>query len=154
MFGVFQWMGKCCWLGRVQELSFAAGHRVLQSFTFPISRDVLCACRRIVARPCCCTAGLQSAQASALIIQPCTQQHHHPVSVWVAGSECWWQQPRQRRGKALAGSIIAKADVSEPIPSLDCSSCHLPHERFVLECGSFHREVILANEISVQERER
>ena len=37
--------------------------------------------------------------------------------------------------------------VSERVPGLDCSSCHLPHEPFVLELGCFRKEAILANSI-------
>lgn len=43
--------------------------------------------------------------------------------------------------------------VSERVPSLDCSSCHPPHEQFVLEPSSFPKEAIPANSISGQGRE-
>ncbi|NXH37173.1 CORA1 protein, partial [Myiagra hebetior] len=43
--------------------------------------------------------------------------------------------------------------VSERVPSLDCSSCHLPHKQFVLEPSSFPKEAIPANSISGQGRE-
>lgn len=40
--------------------------------------------------------------------------------------------------------------VPERVPGLDCSSCHPPHEQFVLEPGSFRKAAILANSVSGQ----